>query len=283
MLVLNIPHSLQLDKEMKKMEQAILSLQSDTQQLIQNSDIMESYELYLLKYKLKEKYKEQLEQHIATLTHDVKTPALAQIRAVQYILENSKLDLSEETRALLDIILESCNTQYEIIKNLINTMKYQKEEFTLKFSQINLIELVKKNIRHYKSMLLQRGNRVKLNIPEKELFINADKEKISEAILKILNYSITKTSGFSEINITVRENEFHSQIFINIEGQTPGISCGFKYNGGQEVYISNDNYNCVGNDLEYQVATEIINAHSGEISESQQGNSCLIEIRLPKR
>lgn len=131
---------------MKKMEQAILSLQSDTQQLIQNSDIMESYELYLLKYKLKEKYKEQLEQHIATLTHDVKTPALAQIRAVQYILENSKLDLSEETRALLDIILESCNTQYEIIKNLINTMKYQKDEFTLKFSQINLIELVKNNI-----------------------------------------------------------------------------------------------------------------------------------------
>lgn len=267
---------------MKKMEQAILSLQSDTQQLIQNSDITESYELYLLKYKLKEKYKEQLEQHIATLTHDVKTPALAQIRAVQYILENSKLDLSEETRALLDIILESCNAQYEIIKNLINTMKYQKDEFTLKFSQINLIELVKNNIRHYKSMLLQRGNRVKLNIPEKELYINADKEKISEAILKILNYSFTKTSGFSEINISVRENEFHSQIFISIEGQTPGTSGGFKYNGGKEVYISNDNYNCVGNDLEYQVATEIINAHSGEISESQQGNSCLIEIRLPK-
>lgn len=46
-------------------------------------------------------------------------------------------------------------------------------------------------------MLLQRGNRVKLNIPEKELYINADKEKISEAILKILNYSFTKTSGFS--------------------------------------------------------------------------------------
>lgn len=64
-------------------------------------------------------------------------------------------------------------------------MKYQKDEFTLKFSQINLIELVKNNIRHYKSMLLQRGNRVKLNIPEKELYINADKEKISEAILKI--------------------------------------------------------------------------------------------------
>lgn len=42
---------------MKKMEQAILSLQSDTQQLIQNSDIMESYELYLLKYKLKKNIK----------------------------------------------------------------------------------------------------------------------------------------------------------------------------------------------------------------------------------
>lgn len=267
---------------MEKMEQALLSPLSDKQQLTQNSDIMDSYELYLLKFRLREKYKEQLEQHITTLTHDIKTPALAQIHATQYILENGKHDLSEETRALLDIMLDSCNTQYKIIKNLINTMKYQKDEFTLNFSKINFNELIKNNIQNYKNKHLQRSNRIKLNIPEKELYIYADKEKFSEAILKLLNYSFTKTSSFSEINISLHENEFNTKLFIRIKGQTSGKFYGFKYNGAREVYISNDNYNCVGDELEFQVASEIIKAHIGEITESQQGNSSQIEIRLPK-
>lgn len=239
----------------------------------------EAYELYLLKYNLKDEFNRRLDSYIETLTHDIKTPALAQLRAIEFLLKD---DLSAGTKEMLTTILESCNTQYEIIKNLINKMKYQQEEIILKHTSFNLSELIKTTLRKYKSSLLEHGNRVKLNIPTSELFINADREKLSEALDKILNYAFNKTSHFTEINISLKENEYHSHILINIDGQAQGEICGFKYQGEQEIYIDGERYNCVGNVLEYQVASEIIGAHSGSIDESQQGNSYVIEIKLPK-
>lgn len=255
------------------MEEALLSLNRDTNQ------INESYELYLFKYKLKEEFNEYLENYIETLTHDIKTPALAQIHAIQYMLEKNP---SAEIKEMLTTILESCNTQYEIIKNLINQMKYQQDKIILQQTSFNLTELIRGNIRNYKSELLHNGKRVKLNLPKAELYIKADREKLSEALNKILNYTFSKTSNFTEINISLGENEYHSRILINIEGHVSGEICGFKYNGSKEVYLSSSRYNCVGNVLEYQVAEEIINAHNGSINETQQGNSYLIEIRIPK-
>ncbi|MCM1010786.1 MAG: hypothetical protein NC390_07945 [Fusobacterium sp.] len=255
------------------MEERLISLSSDT---IKNN---ESYELYLLKYNLKEEFNRRLDSYIETLTHDIKTPALAQLRAIEYLLKDK---LSADTKEMLTTILESCNAQYEIIKNLINKMKYQQEEIILKHSYFNLTELIRTCLRKYKTSLLEHGNRVKLNIPPSEQYINADREKLSEALDKILNYSFTKTSHFTEINISLKENEYHSQILINIDGQAQGEICGFKYQADQEIFLGSDRYNCVGNVLEYQVATEIINAHSGSINEHQQGNSYQIEIRLPK-
>ncbi len=257
------------------MEDALMSLQScDT---INNN---QSYELYLLKYNLKEEYNSRLDYYIETLTHDIKTPALAQIRAVEYLLDHK---LPSDTKEMLATVLESCNAQYEIIKNLINKMKYQQDKIVLRFSSLNLTELIRSNLRGYKNFLIEHGNRVKLNVPKSELYINADKDKLSEALNKILNYSFTKTRNFTEINISLKENEYHSQILINLEGHATGEICGFKYQGGKEIYIGSDRYNCVGNVLEYELASEIINAHSGSINENQQGNAYQIEIRLPKK
>ena len=79
---------------------------------------------------------------IETLTHDLKTPILAQIRVLELILQQQFGKLNDEQTEMLQLSLDSCQYMYEMISTLISTYKFENEDFQLNYSYFNIIHLV---------------------------------------------------------------------------------------------------------------------------------------------
>lgn len=244
------------------------------------SQLNSSYEIYLVKHDLKCELEKQLDKYISVLNHDIKTPALAQMRALEYLLADRKEELSPNQRDILNMTLESCQEQYDIINNLISTLKYKKQENTLVCRPFNIIELLKNNLQKLKTTLSNNNNNVIFKCKNSEISINADQGKLSEALFKLIKYAVNRASKNSAINIEILESEQESNIIINIEEKTPSNSCGLTYSG---VYLSQDDYNSVGSNLELDLVEEIVSVHNGKLSQRQSGNHKSIELILPKK
>lgn len=261
------------------MEEGLLTqIPCATKELFSKLD--NSYEIYLVKHDLRCELETQLEKYISVLNHDIKTPALAQMRALEYLLAENQEGLSENQRDLLNMTLESCQEQYDIINNLINTLKYKKQENVIVCSSFNIIELVKNNLGKLEKTIKRNNNNIIFKSDSPEININADMDKLSGALYKLMKYALNRASNDSAINIEISENEQQSNIIINIEEKTPSSYSGLTCSG---VYISQEDYNSVGSNLELGLVEEIVSAHNGSLNRSQSGNHQSIELILPKK
>lgn len=266
------------------MEDGLLTkIPVSTQELFSHLDINNSYEVYLLKHNLKQELDRQLDKYISALNHDIKTPALAQMRALEHLLSESHGKLEQNQKDLLLMTLESCHEQYDIINNLINTLKYKKHEVQLTCNDFNLVELLRNNLKSLKKTITTNENHIKFEIAMPEMIINADEEKLSEALYKLIKYVLKRSNRGSTISIEATESDEQQNIIIKIGEIVASSTCGFAYTGNQQFYIGQEIYNSVGTNLELRLVDEIISAHNGKLSQSQSGNSQLLELRLPKR
>lgn len=61
---------------------------------------------------------------IATLTHDLKTPTIAQIKATELLLDNALGEINDEQRDILTQIKKSCKYMYDLIFTILETYLY---------------------------------------------------------------------------------------------------------------------------------------------------------------
>ena len=61
---------------------------------------------------------------IATLTHDLKTPTIAQIRALDLLLGEAFGPLVDEQKEMLEQIKSSCKYMYDLIFTILDTYLY---------------------------------------------------------------------------------------------------------------------------------------------------------------
>jgi len=90
---------------------------------------------------------------IETLTHDLKTPVLAQIRVLELILQDRFGKLNTEQSEMLQLSLDSCKYMYEMVSTLISTYKFENEEFKLNYSHFNIVHMIEENIKSVESYL----------------------------------------------------------------------------------------------------------------------------------
>ena len=96
---------------------------------------------------------EQRETYVATLTHDLKTPTIAQIKALDLLLNDHMGPLNGEQRELLTLTKDSCNFMYEMLSTLLSTYKYENGDYVLNYEKCNIISLAEEAINELDAML----------------------------------------------------------------------------------------------------------------------------------
>ncbi len=144
---------------------------------------------------------------IATLTHDLKTPAVAQIRAIEMLLKGNFGEISESQRSFLNDILNSCNNMLDMLINMLWLYKFDNKKVAINITSFNINDVIREIFEENKLMFKSKNHKFELLLDNKPVNIAADKMHIKRIISNLIMNAISHSKDYSTIYIeTVLRN-----------------------------------------------------------------------------
>ena len=165
-----------------------------------------------------DKLAEQKENFIATLSHDLKTPALSQIKSIQLLLEEHLGALNTEQKNLLNATLNSCKYMKEMILTILATYKFKSGTVILNHQDFNVLNLVKECKDEIISLAKEKGLTIKITSESDNNNICADRIQIKRVILNLLSNAISYAYKNSEIKINIINDRGYFRFYIENAG-----------------------------------------------------------------
>ena len=220
-------------------------------------------DIYKMTIKLKEqtelsiKDKKYLEETLADISHQIKTP-LTSMYVINDILSDNDLDKKSQIE-----FLNKNRNQLERIEWLVTTLlkisRLDSGMVTLKRDNINIDNLIKKTIEPIKIMAELKNISIETNIETTNFYL--DFNWTLEALTNILKNACEHTNNNGSIKIEVNENPLYLNIKIIDNGV--GISESDKKHIFDRFYKGKTNKDSIGIGL--NMAKKIINLQNGEI------------------
>ena len=108
------------------------------------------------------KVEAQKENFISTLTHDLKNPTLAQIRALELLINDTFGKLTLDQHEIITHTLNSCKYMLNMILTILHTYKFDAGIVKLNYSKFDVIEVTKKIIAEYLFMAKDKNQKIKI-------------------------------------------------------------------------------------------------------------------------
>lgn len=223
----------------------------------------------------------QKESFVSTLTHDLKTPTISQIKALQLLTDGALGDLSDTQNELIANVLQSCNYMYTMISTLLTVYKYENEEFDLNTERFDFIQLLNDCINELEHLAVEKSQIVVKKINIEELTINADRQEIKRVIINILSNAISYSYKNSQVQVFTEHESDSLKFYVVNNGKilsSEDISQLF-----QKYTSDAKKFRLVGTGLGLFISKKIISAHKGSMivsSEAGKGNTFGFEIPL---
>lgn len=220
-------------------------------------------DIYKMTIKLKEqtelsiKDKKYLEETLADISHQIKTP-LTSMYVINDILSDNDLDKKSQIE-----FLNKNRNQLERIEWLVTTLlkisRLDSGMVTLKRDNINIEDLINRTIEPIKIMAEIKNISIKTDIETSNFYL--DFNWTLEALTNILKNACEHTNNNGSIKIEVTENPLYLNIKIIDNGV--GISESDKKHIFDRFYKGKTNKDSIGIGL--NMAKKIINLQNGEI------------------
>ncbi len=214
---------------------------------------------------------------ISIASHELKTPLTVVKAYAQLIQKKLETNKSPDIQWIKELTIAS-NKLAKLINELLQVEQIKKRQLIYNKRKLALTQIVKNSI-----------NSAKLNYPNHKFIFNnklstmhliyADYDKISEAIINLLNNAAKFSLSQSIISINLNHNSDH--YLLSIKDQGKGIS---KENMKRvfDPFYKGSNYT-EGMGIGLFLVQKIINKHNGSINiKSALNKGTTIEIKFPK-
>lgn len=219
---------------------------------------------------------------IATLTHDLKTPTIAQIRALDLFLNEAFGAISEEQKLMLEQIKHSCQYMYDLIFTILDTYIYDNGLTKINPVKFNMQDLINETIRGLSNLLSERNQKLRINVDLVSSNIVADKLQLKRVIINLFSNAITHGFKNSEIEVFVGENDENMKFEIKnkseyiAEGQMKEIFEKYKHKENSKSMKTSTG-------LGLYLSKQIIDAHNGRMyAHSDEDQNCVFGFEIPK-
>ncbi len=159
---------------------------------------------------------------IATLTHDLRTPLLASINALDFALNGELGSLNNELKELLSVMKKSSEDMLGLVNALLEVYRYESGKLYLCKTHFNLEELIKDCAAKLSPLLYEDNLKFEFSFPRNsdDILINADKNEIRRVISNLLGNAIkhSKKDGIIKINISYDEKDVRVDVSDSGEG-----------------------------------------------------------------
>jgi len=150
---------------------------------------------------------------ITNISHELRTPLTAIKGNVDLLLLTANGSLSEQQMRSIDTIDRSTNKLLHHINQIIDISQIQANNLRLNKEEIRLTTLVEKVVKSWREPLEGKELTLKVSLPETDLWVDGDSERLSWAIDNLMrnayNYTLT---GEVEVQLCQKEDEAHLSI-----------------------------------------------------------------------
>ncbi len=205
---------------------------------------------------------EQRETYIATLSHDLKTPTIAQVRALELLLSGQFGEFNQEQKNMLKLTLDSCNYMYDMVYTLLSTYKFENGDISLNFSSFNLTKTIEESIQEVSNLVKENSITVEFS-NDSEYMVVADKIEMKRVVINLLSNAINY--AFSNSRVVVSINKSGKNLELLVKNSSPYIEPSVMKGLFRKYVSHSDKFNKVGVGLGLYLSKKIVEAHGGNI------------------
>ncbi len=239
----------------------------------------------IMSKELKDKfeYERELERTkselITNISHDLRTP-LTPIIAYLDILRNEKSRTKEEEKEYLNSSYNLSIKLKKLIDELFEYTKLSSNEVVLELAEIDICPILNQITGEYAHMLESKGLRVVTQIPDVELAVKIDVEKMVRVFDNILSNAEKYSSKPSDIVIKVENTE--DNIIISFSNQGKHIEQDNLDKLFEKFYrVDTSRSSSVeGSGLGLAISKRIVELHNGQIWAESYGELLTFKIKL---
>lgn len=219
---------------------------------------------------------------IAHVSHELRTPLTSIKGSVDNLLDGIPGKLNDSQREYLTIINNESDRLVRLINDLLDLNKLEAKSIKFLPKKIEYISLVTQVVFRLQELAHEKGLGLEVEWPETEIYIHADRDKINQVLVNLINNAIKFTEQ-GEIKIIV-ENSNNTFIRTRIIDTGIGIS---KHEWDKifdkfyQIGKSTDRKNR-GTGLGLAITKNLIEIHKGKIwLASQEGRGSEFSFILP--
>ena len=219
------------------------------------------------------------EDFVATLTHDLKVPIIAETNMIELFLNENFGKISEKQRLALKNMQTSNKELLDLVQVVLETYKIKGGKITLYKENIMLKSFIEEIIEEMTPIAVKTGNKINF-ILERDIRVFADRFQIKRVIKNLIQNAISYGEPKSPINITI--GEIPGFVTIKVKDHGAGISQEDISKIFNKYYSAAKKFRKIGTGLGLYLALQILKAHNGDLNvESEEGEYTEFCIKIP--
>ena len=236
--------------------------------------------IVILKNVTKERELESLkEDFVATLTHDLKVPIIAETNMLELFLNESFGPVSEKQEIALKNMQASNRELLDLVQIVLETYKIKDGKIRLYKENIMLKGFIEEIIDEMRPIAVKTRNNLEFKLP-RDIRVYADRIQLKRVIKNLIQNAISYGEPNSPIEISI--GEVPKYIVINVKDYGAGISKTDINKIFNKYYSAAKKLRKIGTGLGLYLALQVIKSHGGELTvESEEGKFTEFTIKLP--
>jgi PAS domain S-box-containing protein len=220
---------------------------------------------------------------ISTVSHELRTPLAIVKQLVALIFDETAGPINNKQREIIKRVETNTERLKKLIDDLLDMSRIERDKLELRYSLVNLNDLLKDSADFYKKLAEEKGIDLSYHMPAKDINLFVDADRINQAVANFINNAIKFTEEDGKISVEVRVLE--TKVRVGVIDTGIGIAKSDLpqlFNRFSQV----SNAGAVGSKgvgLGLSIVKELIKRHGGEVwVESKLGVGSKFYFTLPR-
>lgn len=214
--------------------------------------------------------------------HDLRGPIGTLKSFIEVIIDQKMYEDTESLKQMLQVLLTSTSTTFDLLENLLLWAKSQQNEVVFKPENIDLHQIVDTNIALVTELAKIKEITIHNQIPNEQI-ICADKNMVMTVIRNLITNAIKFTGNGKNIYLSIKED--NTLFTVSVKDEGVGISPDNldKLFNSKESFTTAGTSGEKGTGLGLLICRDFIERHNGTITaESEPGKGTEFKFTIPK-
>ena len=218
------------------------------------------------------------EDFVATLTHDLKVPIIAEANMLNFFLKGKFGTLNEAQIEALNTMQISNQELLELVQTVLDTYKVKEGEIELKPENVSVEKILKEISEEMMPIALKNDNNI-VTFIKNDFDIKVDYLQFKRVVKNLINNAIIYGKPKTNIEISAKQKGEFSYIYVKDYGK--GIAPEDIDKVFNKYFSAHKKFRKIGTGLGLYLSQKLVQAHGGELSvQSKEGEWSEFVIKL---